>query len=106
GYIQRDGKALVSTTKGKRTIELLGTSSLTSAELTGSWEKRLSEIEHGQGDRKAFMGDIAQFTEPLVEYFRELRVKPIGPCPNGDGDVIENRSAYGCTSYKSKSEPG
>ena len=106
GYIQRDGKALVSTTKGKRTIELLGTSSLTSAELTGSWEKRLSEIEHGQGDRKAFMGDIAQFTEQLVEYFRELRVKPIGPCPNGDGDVIENRSAYGCTSYKSKSEPG
>ena len=106
GYIQRDGKALVSTTKGKRTIELLGTSSLTSAELTGSWEKRLSEIEHGAGDRKAFMGDIAQFTEQLVEYFRELRVKPIGSCPNGDGDVIENRSAYGCTSYKSKSEPG
>ena len=64
GYILRDGKALVSTTKGKRTIELLGTHPLTSAELTGSWEKRLSEIEHGQGDRKAFMADIDSFTVP------------------------------------------
>jgi len=106
GYILRDGKALVSTTKGKRTIELLGTHPLTSAELTGSWEKRLSEIEHGQGDRKAFMADIDNFTSQIVDYFRELRTMPIGACPNGDGDVIENRSAYGCTSYKSKSEPG
>src|SRR4051794_1141943 len=106
GYIEREGKALVATTKGRDTIELLGTHALTSAELTGSWEKRLSEIEHGQADRAGFMADIARFTEQLVDYFREIRTESLGPCPNGDGDVIENRSAFGCSSYKSKKEPG
>jgi DNA topoisomerase III len=106
GYIDRDGKALVSTEKGRQTIELLGTHTLTSAELTGSWEQRLSQIEHGQGDRSEFMSDIATFTEQIVDYFREIRTEAIGPCPHGDGDIIENRAAYGCTSYRSKSEPG
>ena len=30
----------------------------------------------------------------------------IGPCPNGDGVIRENRFAYGCSSWKSKEEPG
>ena len=106
GYIEREGKALVATTKGRDTIELLGTHALTSAELTGSWEKRLSEIEHGQADRAGFMADIARFTEQLVDYFRDIRTESLGACPNGDGDVIENRSAFGCSSYQSKKEPG
>ena len=106
GYIDRDGKALTSTPKGRKTIELLGTHALTSAELTGSWEKRLSEIEHAQADRSAFMADIARFTDEIVEYFRTLRTESLGACPNGDGDIRENRAAFGCSSYKSKSEPG
>ncbi len=106
GYIEREGKALVATVKGRDTIELLGTHPLTSAELTGSWEKRLSEIEHGHADRSAFMSDIARFTEEIVDHFRGIRTEPLGDCPNGDGEVIENRSAFGCTSYKSKKEPG
>jgi ssDNA-binding Zn-finger/Zn-ribbon topoisomerase 1 len=96
----------VATTKGRDTIALLGTHALTSAELTGSWEKRLSEIEHGQADRAGFMADIARFTEQLVDYFRDIRTESLGACPNGDGDVIENRSAFGCSSYQSKKEPG
>ena len=106
GYIDRDGKALTSTPKGRMTIELLGTHPLTSAELTGSWEKRLSEIEHAQADRSAFMADIAGFTDEIVEYFRTLRTESLGTCPNGDGEIRENRAAFGCSSYKSKSEPG
>jgi DNA topoisomerase-3 len=106
GYIERDGKALVATHKGRDTIELLGSHALTSAELTGSWEKRLSEIEHGTADRAAFMADIARFTEEIVEYFRGIRTESLGACPNGDGDVVENRAAFGCTSYQSKKEPG
>jgi DNA topoisomerase III len=106
GYIVRDGKALVATGKGRDTIELLGTHALTSAELTGSWEKRLSEIEHGTADRAAFMGDIARFTEEIVDYFRGIRTESLGACPNGDGDILENRSAFGCSSYQSKKEPG
>jgi hypothetical protein len=32
--------------------------------------------------------------------------EPLGPCPNGDGDIIEKARSYGCTSYKSKKTPG
>ncbi len=106
GYIIRDGKALVATAKGRDTIELLGTHALTSAELTGSWEKRLSEIEHGAADRSSFMADIARFTEEIVDYFRGIRTESLGACPNGDGDILENTKAFGCSSYQSKKEPG
>src|SRR6478735_4974907 len=72
----------------------------------GTPATRADTIERGQADRAGFMADIARFTEQLVDYFREIRTESLGACPNGDGDVIENRSAFGCSSYKSKKEPG
>ena len=30
----------------------------------------------------------------------------IGPCPNCDGQIVENSRAFGCTSWKSKKNPG
>jgi DNA topoisomerase-3 len=48
-----------------------------------------------------------------VEYFRgvtsaDVRAQRavVGPCPNGDGEIRENRMAYGCSSWKSKKNPG
>jgi DNA topoisomerase-3 len=32
--------------------------------------------------------------------------EPLGPCPNGDGDIVEKARSFGCTSYKSKKSPG
>jgi ssDNA-binding Zn-finger/Zn-ribbon topoisomerase 1 len=59
------------------------------------------------------MADIRRFTTEVVEYFRDLTPEEvraqraeIGPCPNGDGIIRENRAAYGCSSWKSKEEPG
>ena len=59
------------------------------------------------------MADIRRFTTEVVEYFRDLTAEEvraqraeIGPCPNGDGIIRENRAAYGCSSWKSKEEPG
>jgi DNA topoisomerase III len=113
GYVERLGKQLRATSKGRQAIELLGDHALTSAELTGEWEKRLSDIEHGGGSRDAFMHDIREFTSAVVEYFRDLSSEDvralraeIGPCPNCDGTIRENRLAYGCSSWKSKEEPG
>ncbi|MGZ4170852.1 MAG: topoisomerase C-terminal repeat-containing protein, partial [Solirubrobacteraceae bacterium] len=112
-YVERLGKALRATSKGRQAIGLLHDHTLTSAELTGRWEKRLSQIEHGSEARDAFMSDIRRFTEEIVEYFRnltpdEVRAQRavIGPCPNGDGEIRENRAAYGCSSWQSKEEPG
>ncbi len=113
GYIERLGRSLRATAKGRQAIGLLHDHALTSAELTGNWEKRLTAIERGQEQRDAFMADIRRFTTEVVEYFRDLTPEEvraqraeIGPCPNGDGIIRENRAAYGCSSWKSKEEPG
>jgi DNA topoisomerase-3 len=90
---------------------------LTSPELTGAWEKKLGDIEHGKGDRKAFMAEIASFAQDTVERIAALdkeQLRPerveLGPCPRcgaETGEIIrENSRAYGCTSWKSREEPG
>jgi DNA topoisomerase III len=113
GYIERLGRSLRATAKGRQAIGLLHDHALTSAELTGKWEQRLSAIERGQEPRDRFMDDIRKFTTEVVDYFRNLTADEvraqraeIGPCPNGDGVIRENRAAYGCSSWKSKEEPG
>jgi DNA topoisomerase III len=113
GYIERLGRSLRATAKGRQAIGLLHDHALTSAELTGQWEQRLSAIERGQEPRDRFMADIRRFTTEVVDYFRNLTAEEvraqraeIGPCPNGDGVIRENRAAYGCSSWQSKEEPG
>jgi DNA topoisomerase III len=112
-YVERLGRQLRASSKGRQVIGLLKEHALTSAELTGSWEKRLALIERGSEQREAFMTDIRKFTTDIVDYFRELTADEvraqraeIGPCPNGDGIIRENRAAYGCSSWQSKEEPG
>jgi DNA topoisomerase-3 len=116
-YIERVGKDLQATPKGLQVITMLEAHPITSAELTGSWEKRLAEIEHGNGDRNAFMKEIAGFTKETVEQIAALdreKLRPerveLGLCPRcgaETGEIIrENSKGYGCTSWKSKEEPG
>src|SRR5689334_4249454 len=116
-YIERGGKDLMPTPKGLQVITMLEEHPLTSPELTGSWEKRLTDIEHGEEDRSKFIGDIAEFTRATVEKIAELdkeKLRPerveLGPCPRcgaETGEIIrENSRAYGCTSWKSREEVG
>ena len=113
GYIERLGRSLRATAKGRQAIGLLHDHAITSAELTGKWEQRLTAIERGEESRDGFMDDIRKFTTEVVDYFRNLTAEEvraqraeIGPCPNGDGVIRENRAAYGCSSWQSKEEPG
>jgi DNA topoisomerase III len=108
GYLEREGRALHATDKGVQVISLLGEHELTSPELTGKWEKRLSEIEHGTDTRPAFMNDIVKFTTDTVAELDKLKGVKIeranlGPCPICGRDVIENRKGYSCWS---KDDPG
>ena len=116
-YIERGGKDLMPTPKGLQVITMLEEHPLTSPELTGSWEKRLTDIEHGEEDRSKFIGDIAEFTRATVEKIAELdkeKLRPerveLGLCPRcgaETGEIIkENSKAYGCTSWKSREETG
>src|SRR4051812_27088896 len=108
GYIERDGRALMATEKGIQVIGLLGEHALTSAELTGDWERRLNLIEQGKDTRPAFMKDIKKFAEDTVGELDKLKGVKIeranlGPCPVCGRDVIENRKGYSCWS---KDDPG
>ena len=116
-YIERAGKELQPTPKGLQVITMLEEHPLTSAELTGAWEKRLGDIEHGSGDRAAFMGEIERFTRETVEKIAALdreKLRPerveLGLCPRcgaESGEIIrENSRAYGCTSWKNREETG
>ncbi|MGH3014460.1 MAG: DNA topoisomerase 3 [Gaiellaceae bacterium] len=108
GYVEREGRALHATEKGVQVISLLGPHPLTSAELTGDWERRLGLIEQGEDTRPAFMSDIVKFTTDTVAELDKLKGVKIeranlGPCPVCRRDVIENRKGYSCWS---KDDPG
>jgi len=112
-YVERAGKDLQATPKGIQVITMIEGHPLTSPELTGDWEKRLADIEHGQGDRGAFMQQIEGLTRSTVEEIAALdkeKLRPerveLGPCPRCGQTIRENSRAYGCTSWKSKEEPG
>jgi len=116
-YIERVGKDLQATPKGIQVITMLEENKLTSPELTGDWEHKLSEIEDGRGDRKKFMKGIADFAKETVDQIAALdkeKLRPerveLGPCPRCGavtGEIIkENSKAYGCTSWKSREEVG
>jgi DNA topoisomerase-3 len=116
-YIERAAKDLLPTPKGLQVVSMLDSHPLTSPELTGDWEKRLTDIEHGTGDRAKFMQGIEDFTRKTVEQIAALdkeKLRPeraeLGLCPRCGavtGEIIrENSRAYGCTSWKSREEPG
>ncbi len=108
GYVEREGRALHATEKGIQVIRLLGEHPLTSAGLTGDWERRLGLIERGKDSRPAFMKDIAKFvTDTVVELDKlkgvQIERAKLGPCPVCGREVVENRKGYSCWS---KEDPG
>ena len=66
GYIQRQGKTLRPTEKGKTLIRLVP-KSLRSPETTGKWERGLSKINRGELEPEIFMETIQKFVAHLVK---------------------------------------
>ncbi|MFB9274002.1 type IA DNA topoisomerase [Cohnella cellulosilytica] len=70
GYIDMQGKRIVITPKGRMAVELIrgaGVELLTSPEMTGQWERRLTEIARGQASAEAFMGNVKKFTRLIID---------------------------------------
>jgi len=109
GYVEREGRALVATEKGLNVIRLLGEHALTSPGLTGEWERRLAQIEHGEDSRERFMRDIAGFATETVQELdaklKDVRIPRanLGPCPVCGRDIMENRKGFSCWS---REDPG
>jgi len=78
---------------------------LSKAELTGEWEYKLAQMEHGKLSRDAFMREIADMTQHIVKKAKEYDRDTIPgdyatlktPCPNCGGIVRENYRRYACT---------
>ncbi|OMF38304.1 DNA topoisomerase III [Paenibacillus sp. FSL H8-0548] len=70
GYVDMQGKKILVTQKGRTAIELIrgaGIDLLTSPEMTGLWEKRLTEISRGTASDGQFMDNVKKFATMIVD---------------------------------------
>ena len=114
-YLLREGRELIPTAKAFQLMTLLRglqVEELSKPALTGDWEYKLAQIEHGRLDRDTFMRDIAAMTERIVtkakEYDRDTVPGEYAtlhtPCPTCGGVVKENYRRYTCTGKNGTSE--
>ncbi|MBP9685815.1 MAG: DNA topoisomerase III [Rhodoferax sp.] len=114
-YMLRDGRELIPTAKAFQLMTLLrglGVEELSKAELTGEWEYKLSQMEHGKLSRSQFMAEIAAMTERIVKKAKEYDRDTVPgnyatlatPCPKCGGVVKENYRRYACTGADGQSE--
>ena len=107
-YMLREGRELIPTAKAFQLMTLLrglGVEELSKAELTGEWEHKLAQMEHGKLSRETFMAEIAAMTENLVNKAKGYDKDTIpgdyatlqAPCPNCGGVIKENYRRYTCT---------
>jgi DNA topoisomerase III len=106
-YMFRDGRELIPTAKAFQLMTLLrglGVEELSKPELTGEWEHKLAQMEHGKLSRDAFMREIAEMTKHIVKKAKEYDRDTVPgdyatlktPCPNCGGVVQENYRRYTC----------
>lgn len=114
-YMLREGRELIPTAKAFQLMTLLrglGVEELSTPELTGEWEHKLSLMERGQLSREAFMREIAAMTEHIVRKAKEYDRDTVPgnyatlhtPCPNCGGVVKENYRRFACTGADGQSD--
>lgn len=124
-YIKRNKKQVLPTVTGVQLINTIQNDLLKSAELTGSWEKQLKDIEKGTFTAGAFISNMKRMVDALVYEVRSEKRANIShasvlkkqvnkvaakkqagivaeACPKcKKGLVIKGKTGYGCSQYKS-----
>jgi DNA topoisomerase III len=106
-YMFREGRELIPTAKAFQLMTLLrglGVEELSRPELTGEWEYKLAQMEHGKLSRDDFMQEIAEMTKHIVKKAKEYDRDTVPgdyatletPCPNCGGVVKENYRRFAC----------
>ena len=109
--IARNGRELQATAKGISLITLLrglGINELCSPELTGDWEFRLKQMEHGDLQRPEFMQQIVDMTKAIVAKTKQYESDTVPgdfatlkvPCPKCGSEIKENYKKFQCTNPK------
>ena len=104
GYVERVGKQLKATDKGKELITVVP-DEVKSPKLTAQWETRLQQVEHGDYSEVSFMQDIERFVKAMCSNYgvKDESVslasqyhEPIGKCPKCGGDIIGGKYGFYC----------
>jgi DNA topoisomerase-3 len=124
-YIKRNKKQILPTVTGIQLIDTIQNELLKSAELTGTWEKQLKDIEKGKISANAFIKGMKRMVDALVYEVRSETVqtrissvnnKPVtkqkskpntkkealieNSCPKcKSGKLLKGKTAYGCNLY-------
>jgi len=125
-YIIRNKKQILPTSTGIDLIDTIQNELLKSAELTGSWERKLKEIEKGEYKAGSFIKQMKNMVDQLVYEVRSdnrprsisSSSKPVQTkakksaatptnqllghtCPQcNKGHLIKGSKAYGCSQFK------
>ncbi|TWI53314.1 DNA topoisomerase III [Halalkalibacter nanhaiisediminis] len=125
GYMTVTKNIVSPTEKGRLLIDALGSSILTSAEMTAKWEQRLREIGKGEASSVSFMEQTRKLVDHLIDEAKsqannwdfsdrdltsmqrktrkgqnKRRVSSIGTCPNCGGTILDRGTFFGCNQYK------
>ena len=106
-YVLRNQRELQPTPKASSLFMLLRgleIPELISPELTGEWEYKLREMEHGKLSRPQFMQGIAEMTRHIVERAKAHESETVPgdyatlrtPCPKCGGVIRENYKKFQC----------
>jgi DNA topoisomerase-3 len=104
-YLHRNGRELQPTAKAFNllfALEQLKVDEIRSPELTGLWEWKLKEMEHGRLKREEFMAHITGQTQTMVERIKtgEFADADFGtlqsPCPKCGGAIHETYKHFKC----------
>jgi len=116
-YVEKQGKKLVATEKGRQAVEIVTAAlpDVTSPELTGLWEKKLKDIEGGSFTYAEFMREIRALVDESTKQLLTARLAAslhphaevadearIGTCPRCGGAVVESDKAFGCANWREK----
>ena len=104
GYIQRDGKKIISTDKGRNLIRVMP-DEVKSAQLTADWENKLLAVERGTLSSDRFMDEINVFVTDLVCKYSAVddsvsfgeKQPSIGNCPKCGKPVIKGKYGWYCS---------
>lgn len=117
-YIERQRKYLIPTPKGLAVYSLLKDKTIASAELTGTWEKRLEQISKKKENPELFMKDIFDYTKFITEDILKIGGSLQGAdlsgtnlagikCPKcKEGELRKSEKNYYCSNYPKKNEDG
>lgn len=104
GFVERKGKSMIPTDKGKNLISVLP-EALTTPLLTAEWEDKLGKIAKKEMSADTFMDEMKEYVRDLVRSNSsapEDKVSmfsqrtSLGKCPRCGSDVYEGKKSYFC----------